>query len=285
MSVIDDMIALPTNSRAAACGFAHRLGSEPVAEGVTSGNCGSAPDHCHFSQQTFCSRTAVPTGNKLAPAHMVSHNAATPDNRGITLSPSDSFEDVMARLRAGDADAAATVFDRFAGRLVALARTRLDARLRTKVDPEDVLKSVYKSFFLQQAVGQLKPVGWDSLWTLLTVLTVRKCGRWRERFGTLGRAVGREIEASEGDGRSGWELEALAGEPGPEEAAELADLVESLLRDLEGRDRDIVSLRLQGYTPAEIACQLNRPERTVFRVLDRVKKSLRRFCDGDNPPH
>ena len=27
--------------------------------------------------------------------------------------------------------------------------------------------------------------------------------------------------------------------------------------------------------------QLGRPERTVFRVLDRVKKRLRRLCDED----
>ena len=52
----------------------------------------------------------------------------------------------MARLRAGDNAAAAEVFRRFANRLIGLARTHLDARVRQKVDPEDVMQSALKSF-------------------------------------------------------------------------------------------------------------------------------------------
>ena len=51
-----------------------------------------------------------------------------------------SFDDLMARLRAGDADAARSVFERYTERLIALARSRLGKRLRQKVDPEDVLQ-------------------------------------------------------------------------------------------------------------------------------------------------
>jgi RNA polymerase sigma-70 factor (ECF subfamily) len=206
------------------------------------------------------------------------------DSRTTTVPPSDSFDDVMARLRAGDPAAAAAVFHRFARRLIALARSRLDARLRQKVDPEDVLQSVYKSFFLRHADGEFDPESWDSLWSLLTVLTVRKCGRWHEHYGTAGRDRRREEGAAEDATTSSAELRALADEPSPDEAAELADLVEVLLRCEVGRDRAIVMLRLQGYTPNEIAAQLRRPERTVFRVLDRVKKRLRRLCEEDAPP-
>ena len=67
---------------------------------------------------------------------------------------SESFDDVMGRLRAGDQSAAATeIFQRFARRLIGLARTRLDDRVRSKVDAEDVLQSVFRSFFVRQAVG------------------------------------------------------------------------------------------------------------------------------------
>jgi DNA-directed RNA polymerase specialized sigma24 family protein len=118
---------------------------------------------------------------------------------------------------------------------------------------------------------------------LAAVITVRKCGRWHEHFGTNVLAVWREVDAAAA-GASGRELEALAGEPSPADAAGPADLVEALLRALEGRDREIVTLRLQDYTPAEIAARLGRPEKTVFRVLDRVKKHLRRLCDRDSPP-
>jgi RNA polymerase sigma-70 factor (ECF subfamily) len=190
-----------------------------------------------------------------------------------------SFAAVMHRLRAGD-EAAAEVFHRFAGRLIALARTHLDGRLRQKVDPEDVLQSVYKSFFLRHAQGQLNPHDWDSLWSLLTVITVRKCGRWRERFQAGRRDVHAEVALQAPADESGGGWEALAGDPTPSEAAVLAETVEELPRGLEGRDRDIVALTLQGYTAAEISAQLRRPERTVYRVLGRVKKRARRLGAG-----
>ena len=188
-----------------------------------------------------------------------------------------SFAAVMHRLRAGDEAAAADVFHRFAGRLIALARTHLDSRLRQKVDPEDVLQSVYKSFFLRHAQGQLNPRDWDSLWSLLTVITVRKCGRWRERFHASRRNVCAEVALQPRADESGSGWEGLAGDPTPSEVAVLTETVEELLRGLAGRDRDIVALALQGYTAGEISTQLGRPERTVYRVLGRVKKRLQRL--------
>jgi hypothetical protein len=45
------------------------------------------------------------------------------------VSSNPSFEDLMARLRAGQNDAATEVFNRFAGRLIALARKQLDPQV------------------------------------------------------------------------------------------------------------------------------------------------------------
>jgi RNA polymerase sigma-70 factor (ECF subfamily) len=63
------------------------------------------------------------------------------------------FHDLMARLRDGDPDAARAVFDRFARRLAALAAARLPAVLRSKLDPEDVVQSAFRTFFRRQAAG------------------------------------------------------------------------------------------------------------------------------------
>jgi RNA polymerase sigma-70 factor (ECF subfamily) len=193
--------------------------------------------------------------------------------------PADaSFDAVIGRLRAGDPGAAVEVFDRFAGRLIALARSRLGARLRAKVDPEDILQSVYKSFLRRYAGGgqELTVAGWDDLWGLLAVITLRKCGHKVARFLAACRDVRREVPAPPPDGAAdGWEV--IARDPTPSEAAILAETVEGLLRGLEGRDRDIVTLALQGHTTAEISAQLRRPPRAVYRVLDQVRKRLRRL--------
>ena len=186
-----------------------------------------------------------------------------------------SFAALMERLRTGDGEAARRVFAEFASRLVALARSRLGSRMRQKVDPEDVLQSAYKSFFIRQSQGLLTPTSWDSLWTMLTVITLRKCGRWVERFHTGKRDLGAEVPAgADADGAPVWQ--AVAREPTPEEAAILTETVEQLLRETAGRERAIVTLALQGNSVAEIAGQVGRTRRTVQRVLARVKEQLER---------
>ncbi len=192
------------------------------------------------------------------------------------MAPSNSFTDLMTRLRAGEEPAAAELFHRFAQRLIALARSRLDHRLRQKVDPEDVLQSVYQSFFLRHTQGQFELTDWDGLWSLLTLLTLRKCRRWARHFRTAGRDVDREMSLDEVPDALDPDRGLLATEPTPEEAAVLTENLEQLFRGLEERDRAIVSLSLQGYSVREIGARVGRPQRTVFRVLERVKQRMRR---------
>ena len=192
----------------------------------------------------------------------------------------DSFGLLMGRLQIGDAEAAGILFHRFAQRLIALARQRLEPRLRSKVDPEDILQSVFKSFFRRREHGEFALGGWDGLWALLSVITVRKCGAQVDHFHALVRDVKREVkELDAADSAASWQ--GLAREPTPAEAAMLAETVERLLRDLTQREREIVSLALQGCTASEISAELRRPQRTVNRVLERTRKRLERQWASD----
>ena len=74
--------------------------------------------------------------------------------RRLRCRRTSSFADVMDRLRSGEDDAARDVFVRFARRLIGLARKHLDGRLAVKVDPEDVVQSAYKSFFVRHRDGR-----------------------------------------------------------------------------------------------------------------------------------
>jgi RNA polymerase sigma-70 factor (ECF subfamily) len=193
------------------------------------------------------------------------------------MAPESSFQELMAQLRQGDEAAARRIFQEYTERLIALARSRLGRRLRQKVDPEDVLQSVYKSFFTRHARGQLEVEGWDGLWGMLTLITLRKCGRWVERFTSQKRNVAVEVSPAEGRSGDGWE--AVAQGPTPVEAAILAETVEHLIATLQGRERDIVALALQGCTVAEISTQVGRTRRTVQRVLRRVREHLQLLGD------
>ncbi len=191
------------------------------------------------------------------------------------MSPRDSFADVIGLLRTGDDEAARQLFGRFAGRLVALARSRLDARLRQKVDAEDVVQSVFKSFFRRQADEPFDVGGWDSLWSLLTVLTVRKCANQAQHYRRHGRDLGREVVA---------EYEVLSRDPTPEEATVLAETLEQVMRGLSEREREMVVLSLQGQTLPQVSAAVGRAERTVRRVLDQVRHRLERMQeDGEQP--
>src|SRR6266852_848168 len=76
----------------------------------------------------------------------------------------DSFVEWLSQLQSGDDAAVREVFQRFSRRLIGLARKQFNAMLRNKVDPEDVVQSVYKSFFLRYGEGKLHVESWDNLW-------------------------------------------------------------------------------------------------------------------------
>jgi len=84
------------------------------------------------------------------------------------------------------------------------------------------------------------------------------------------------------DASPGWQ--ALASDPTPAEVVMLADLVEGLHQELPPENQPILSLALQNYTAAEIGQQLNRPERTMARVLKRIRDQLERLLAEDTAP-
>jgi RNA polymerase sigma-70 factor (ECF subfamily) len=185
---------------------------------------------------------------------------------------------------AGCQDAEAQLFHRFAHRLIALARSRLDGLTRQKVDPEDVVQSVWRSFFRRQAQGEFDLTSWDSLWGLLVVITLRKCGHSIEHFRAARRDVRREVAASDSVEPSGPPWEPLTREPTPVQAAILAETLQQLMARLDGRGRQVLALSLQGYTVAEISLQVGRTERTIRRLLAQVREWLNDGLDAENEP-
>jgi RNA polymerase sigma-70 factor (ECF subfamily) len=198
------------------------------------------------------------------------------------MSQNESFTELMDRLRSGEDEAAREVFARFATRLVGLARRNLGGRLALKVDPEDVVQSAYKSFFVRQREGELAVVSWDGLWGVLTMITVRKCADRAAYYQAGKRDVNREVSGRDDEGPGMAADIALDRDPLPDEAAVLTETVEALFRALDDPDeRAILELSLQGFTAPEISETLGRAERSVRRLRERIRKRLEHMRDQD----
>jgi RNA polymerase sigma-70 factor (ECF subfamily) len=187
------------------------------------------------------------------------------------MSQNDSFDELMARLKAGDEGAETLVFRRYVQRLIALAGRQFEEELREKADVEGVVQSVCKSFFLRQRRGEFDIDDWDDLWSMLATITLRKCANRRDYLRASRRSVRREAGWTVQDGE-GFRIPDRA--PTPAEAAMFSETVEQFIESIDPDDRAVVQQILMGYTAEEVATQLDCSERTVRRVRQRAKRRL-----------
>jgi RNA polymerase sigma-70 factor (ECF subfamily) len=186
----------------------------------------------------------------------------------------------LQRLRQGDDQAAQHIFERFAGRLTALARSRMSGLVRGQVDPEDIVQSVFRSFFVRQSAGEFSLQGWDRMWSLLAMITLRKCGHRAEYFYAACRDVHRHAHFSE-QPESIVAFEAIARDPTPLESALLEEAMREMFAAFDPRQRRIIEMRLQGADVAEISTAMECTERTVQRALKSVHEWLKDRLEVD----
>jgi RNA polymerase sigma-70 factor (ECF subfamily) len=187
------------------------------------------------------------------------------------MNTADQGRNLVERWRKGDPLAAEQLFARYAVRLARLAEQRLSQKLAARVDGEDVVQSVFRTFFARTARGEFRIDDSAAVWKLLVKLTLRKARAQARRHLAEKRDAGGEVRMEEG---------APAGspspEPGPAEAAELVDQIEHLLRGLPGLHCHVLERRLQRHTVAEIADDLAVSRQTVYRALELLQHRLAR---------
>lgn len=174
----------------------------------------------------------------------------------------------------GDEDAAAELFYRYAGRLLALARSQMSPALAQRLDAEDVVQSACRSFFVRVRDGRLMVQPGGEMWELLAAITMRKIYGQLEHQTAQKRDIRRE--QAQDESICWFEVEALARDPGPEDQAVLADERDRALRSLSPVHRRIVELRFEEYTTTEIAAQVKRSDRLVRLVLKEFGKGLKK---------
>jgi RNA polymerase sigma-70 factor (ECF subfamily) len=172
------------------------------------------------------------------------------------------------RLFLGVADDQRRLVDRYTAKLLDVARHKLPERFRGRVDPEDVVQSVYRSFFARVRDGEFSFDDSHDLWRLLIVMTLHKVDN-TIKFHLRDRRDVRREETVAGSETSPPRQIA----PGPEDVVILCDLLEKLLEELPPPYRVMVGLRLEGHSIEEIASRVAYSRRTVLRVLGKVRSS------------
>ncbi len=183
---------------------------------------------------------------------------------------SDFTDHNLARaFREGDPEAARKLFERYVDRLVALARRRLSQSMAARVDPEDIVQSVFRTFFVRLQDGQFQFDQQDDLCKLLVRITVHKTLR-QVAFQTAAKR-NPQAEAGQEDTDREELFAVLDREPSPEEAVLFLDQLEHFLQRLNPEERRILEMKVNGYSNEDICKELKIYDRKIRRVLERIR--------------
>jgi len=182
----------------------------------------------------------------------------------------DESDDLLRQLREGDPRGPEALFQRYAVRLARLAEQHLSRKFAGRLDGEDVVQSVFRTFFQHYARGDFQIDNSAEIWRLLVTLTRRKA-RAQARRHLAGK---RDAAAEVADPNA--LAEPADQEPCPADAAELVDQIESLLRGLPDLYCHVLEKRLQGHAVADVAEQLAVSRQTVYRALELLRHRLER---------
>ncbi len=201
----------------------------------------------------------------------------------VSNSPSspESFQALIARVRAGDEQAAAELVRSYEPAIRRTARVRLvDTRLNRLLDSMDICQSVMASFFVRAALGQFELDTPDQLLRLLATMTRNKLAGQVKGHAAARRDFRRVAAVQrDGDSESDAGAERIAGQsPTPSRDLAARELLEEALRRLSPDEKRILDCREQGGQWAEIATELgSSPEairKRLVRAVDRVAREL-----------
>lgn len=194
-----------------------------------------------------------------------------------------SVSRLVSMLRRGDQHAIGQLWDRFYPELVDVVRHRLNRSVAQVVDEDDIASASLLSLFRRTEAGQFAGVcDRGEFWALLLRIAERKLVNRYRYESTLKRGAGKVgNEASFSGSSDGDDLSILAScgrrDLTPDYVVILKDTVFSMLEAAPQEVRQIVIMRLHGYSNDEISLQIDRSVSTVERRL----RGIRRHWDRE----
>jgi DNA-directed RNA polymerase specialized sigma24 family protein len=190
------------------------------------------------------------------------------------MSKSTNVSHWIDLVKAGDSAAATRVWQHYFDRLVRSVRARLHGQNRAVTDEEDIVLSVFDSFYNAAENGRFPDLtDRDDLWRLLLRMAARKVvdkrrHDLRQRRG--GNVMLHSLDHASDDGNI---FEAIGDEPSPEMVLMMQESVEHFFSHLGvGQLADLAGAKLEGYSNAELAQRFGCSERTIERRLHLIRE-------------
>ena len=137
------------------------------------------------------------------------------------------------------------------------------------MDPDDIVQSVFRTFFRRAAQGQYDVPAGDELWKLFLVIGLNKI----RAVAAYHKAAKRDVRQTAAGGEFDRAADAAAAADG-EALRALQLTIDELLAPLPAGHREIVDLRVAGHEVAEIAAKTGRAKRSVERILQEFRAKL-----------
>lgn len=184
-------------------------------------------------------------------------------------------KELLNQLGAGESDAATAIFDRYVERLLALARARISPKLRRRIDPDDVVQSAYRSFFVHARGHEYQLTRSGDLWRLLAGTVLNKLQGQIEKQTAAKRSIHRE-------GSQDADLINLRShEPTVAEVVAVGEQLRLIIDGLLPDERAVLILTLQGQSTDEISKEIRKSERTVRRLLAQARQRFEKHLLED----
>ncbi len=197
----------------------------------------------------------------------------TPIN--IAMTDTNEVTNWIEQVKDGDSHAELQIWQHYFERLVRTVRRNLRGQNRAISDEEDIVASVFESFYKAAEAGRFPDLAdRDELWRLLLKMSARKVidkRRHDQRQRRGDGAIAQSLASPDGEQL----LQIVGDHPTPEMIAMMTETIEQLLQLLRGGElQEIAIAKLDGLSNAEIASKLNCSERTVERRLHLIREKL-----------
>jgi RNA polymerase sigma-70 factor (ECF subfamily) len=189
----------------------------------------------------------------------------------------EPLDALLDKLTTGDPVAAEQVFRAYEPYLRMVVRRQLSPELRAKFDSMDVVQSVWVHMLRGFREAGCRFADAAHLRAFLVQLTRH---RFIDRFRRYRRALESERPLAEGD------IEDLlcSHEPQPADLLQADELWERMLGLCPPAHREVLRLKREGLSNAEIAARAGLHEGSVRRILQELSLRLARFRKDDRPP-